>query len=789
VYLLGTSLIVLAIASAVASAVCYAFVVQGRTALLRWGRLGVWGALLSAGAAAVLLFVLFLLQRYDIRYVYDYSSTDLELRFRLAAVWAGQSGSLVVWALVGLICAPFLIRRTRHFEPYVLAILMLLQAFLLTFMLIRNPFVPTLIDGIASNPPDGRGLNPQLHNVWMVIHPPTLFTGYGLLGVLFAMALAGWWRRDYDNWVPMALPWAIAGWTVLGLALAMGGYWAYETLGWGGYWAWDPVENSSLVPWLTGTALMHGLVLQRMHGGLRRANFFLAILTYGAVFYASFLTRSGVLSNFSVHSFVEEGLKYVMLATLLTLVGLGLFLLLQRWRDVPRKPLSEAVLSRDTMFALMMLTFVSIGAVVAFGTSMPWITSVEGLSYRLERLFGAAFQIDDGSYLGGQPLGDGRFSLMPDFFKRTTTPLGLILGVLMAFGPLLGWRGTDVRQLLFSLRWPFVAAVSLTSIGIVLGVREGMSLAYLLIATFALGTNLLMIVRTLRRRVPSGRGPRCVASGGYLAHIGVALLLVGIIGSYAYASPEEKLVIPQGETQSVLGHSFTFWGYEERSDGKHVLRLEVDRRTDGPFVALPAVYYNARMGTWVRTPAIKRALWQDLYIAPEEYLPSYDPNTADIGPGQQAEIGPYRLRFDKFEVKDHLSTDAYALVGATVTIIYENTVQVLTPQIRLAPNQALTSIPVMLPGGKELVLENFNVGAQLVRLRINGLNLPSTPARAVFTVSTKPAIALVWIGALLIATGGGLAVVRRQWEMVGAHEPVRSRLRAWGSRMPGLRGT
>ncbi len=188
----------------------------------------------------------------------------------------------MVWALGGLVFAPFLMRRTRQFEPYVLSLLMLLQALLLVFMLIRNPFAPTMLDGVAGAPPDGRGLNPQLHNVWMVIHPPTLFTGYGLLGVPFCMALAGLWRRDYDGWARQAMPWAIAGWSVLGLALTMGGYWAYESLGWGGYWGWDPVENSSLVPWLIGGALIHGLLVQRTHGGLRRANFALAILTYVA---------------------------------------------------------------------------------------------------------------------------------------------------------------------------------------------------------------------------------------------------------------------------------------------------------------------------------------------------------------------------------------------------------------------------------------------------------------------------------------------------------------------------
>lgn len=779
-YIFGSSLIYGSIAAALISAICYALVVFGRPSLIRWGRAGAWASLGFALSSAALLLALFVLQRYDIRYVYDYSSTDLEMRYRIAAIWAGQPGSLVVWALVGLICAPFLMRRTRQFEPYILSLLMLLQALLLVFMVVRNPFLPTVIEGMTGPITEGRGLNPQLHNVWMVIHPPTLFVAYGLLGVPFCMALAGLWRRDYDSWARMALPWTVAGWTILGLALTMGGYWAYESLGWGGYWGWDPVENSSLVPWLTGAALMHGLLVQRTHGGLRRTNFFLAILTYGFVFYASFLTRSGVLSNFSVHSFVEEGLKYIMIGAMIVLLIMGFGFLLLRWRDVPRKPLSEAVLSRDTAFVLLMLTFVMIGVVIAFGTSMPWITSIEGLSYNLERIFSRAFDLDNGSRFGGQPFSDGRFSLLPDFFKKTTPPLALILAVLMAVGPLFGWRDTNVRKLLLSLRWPFAAAVLLTSAAIILGVRDGMSIAYVAIATLALGTNLLMIIRTLR----SG----WLRIGGYVAHVGMALLLVGVVGSYAYTSEEEKLVIPQGETQSIFGHTFTFWGYDERENGKHVLRLEVDKETDSPFVAAPDVYFNSRMGAWVRTPAIKRYLWQDLYISPEEYLPADDPSMVDLAPGQQAEVGPYTLAFNKFQVEDHLASGNGALVGATVTITHENTVQVITPQMRLEPNKALKELPVELPDGKKLALENFNPSEQMARLRVDGLDLPVVPARAVFTVSTKPAIALVWMGAVLMTLGGLLAVARRRWEGVPVREPVQAPARGWGQRVFGWRG-
>ncbi len=192
----------------------------------------------------------------------------------------------------------------------------------------------------------------------MVIHPPTLFTGYALLGIPFVLALAGLWRRDYDGWVRLALPWTLAGWGVLGLALTMGGYWAYESLGWGGYWGWDPVENSSLgsLAYLYRAACMAWWCSERTAVYAARTSSWRS-WPMCMVFYASFLTRSGVLSNFSVHSFVEEGLKQVMIGALVGLIALGGAMIVLRWRDIPIRRLSDALMSRDASILLMIVAF------------------------------------------------------------------------------------------------------------------------------------------------------------------------------------------------------------------------------------------------------------------------------------------------------------------------------------------------------------------------------------------------------------------------------------------------
>ncbi|GAC1552192.1 MAG: cytochrome c biogenesis protein CcsA [Herpetosiphon sp.] len=779
-YFIGPGLVIAAIAVAVSGAVLYSFVTRGKVSWLPYARACVWGAAGLVATSAVLLLLLFLAHRYDVRYVNDYSSEDLELRFRVAALWAGQPGSLVVWALVGLVVAPTLIRKSQLFEPYVLSLLLGLQAILLTFMLIRNPFAQTLgPNGVALNPVDGRGLNEQLHNMWMVIHPPTLFTSYGLLGVAFCFALAGLWRRDYDGWVRLALPWALSGWAVLGLALTMGGYWAYESLGWGGYWGWDPVENSSLIPWLTGTALIHALVLQKAHGGLRRTTVSLAILTYACVFYASFLTRSGVLANFSVHSFVEEGLKATMLVAMLSIIVVSMGLLVSRWRDVPQKPLSEAVLSRDSAFMLLIMAFVTLAVVIELGTSMPWISTIKGLGASLQRFFGPFFTLDDGTGLNptAKAFSDGRFSFTGDFFKRTAPPLAVILVLLMGSGPLFGWRETNGHKLLKNIRWPAIVALFVGAAAVAVGVRSALALVYVVLAVFAIGTNVLMVVRTLR----SG----WLRIGGYLAHIGMGLLLIGVVGSYAYSSDDLKMTVTEGTSQTAFGHSFTYWGEEHLPNGKTALRFEVDKGQAGTFVARPELYFNPRMGATMQTPAIKRWIWQDLYISPAGSLQPDDPNTASLTKGQTGTIGPYQVHYQSLAVEHPAVDSPKASVAASVIITNTRTgaVQTILPKIDVDTAQrSFVPVPVEIGDGNKMVLANFvpDPNNAQVMLRVMGLNLPLVPARAIIEVSIKPAISLVWTGTLLMFLGATVAWYRRRIELGAVQLGVRRQVRARG---------
>ncbi|MDH7571604.1 MAG: cytochrome c biogenesis protein CcsA, partial [Armatimonadota bacterium] len=301
--LFGNTALWVALGAAVLSSFAYRSACRGRGVGASRGR-GLFAlstvAVLMSSAALLHAFVA---GRYELAYVADYSSRSLPLLYRVSAFWAGQEGSFLLWALLGGAMGVVLSWKGGEWEPHLMGLFGAVQAFLLLLLVAKSPF------RLASQPlADGHGLNPLLQDPWMAIHPPLIFLGYAALAVPFVFAVAALLRREYHDWAARALPWSLFSWTTLGAGIFIGGYWAYRVLGWGGYWGWDPVENASLIPWLLNTALLHGILLQRARGSLARGNLALAILSFVMVLYGTFLTRSGVLSDFSVHSFARPGM-------------------------------------------------------------------------------------------------------------------------------------------------------------------------------------------------------------------------------------------------------------------------------------------------------------------------------------------------------------------------------------------------------------------------------------------------------------------------------------------------
>src|SRR5690625_346485 len=343
-------------------------------------------------AATVLLSWLIMTHRFEYFYVWNYTSTDLATQYLFSALWGGQEGSFMVWILTSFLVGLWLIRTTEDtYRKPVMFIMALTQFFLISMLLgwdifgvtigaspfrtiaqemANAPFIQANPDFV---PADGTGLNDLLQSPWMMIHPPNIFFGCSMMTVPFAFAIASLWKAEYNDWIRPALPWTLAAALSLLTAIFLGAYWAYETLSFGGYWAWDPVENASLVPWLIATAGIHMMIIQRKSSRAHRGAIFFAILAYIAVIYQTFLTRSGVLGEQSVHSFVDLGLYNQLLAFMLTVLLVGIGFYLYRYRELPAPDKESAVLSREFMtFTGGMLIFI-LGMVIILGTSSPII--------------------------------------------------------------------------------------------------------------------------------------------------------------------------------------------------------------------------------------------------------------------------------------------------------------------------------------------------------------------------------------------------------------------------------
>ena len=253
--------------------------------------------------ASVLLMSRLLTHDFRLSYVASYSGRDLPFYYLFSTFWAGQEGSFLLWLFWGSIIGLFVLRSAKEQESPVMIVYVASFIGIVAILVKQSPF-----RFLGQIPPDGQGLNPLLQDPWMVIHPPVMFSGFASLSVPFAFAIAALWSKRWDGWVVRAMPWALFTFVTLGTAILMGGYWAYKTLGWGGYWAWDPVENTSLVPWLATVALVHGMFLQKAREKHRKINIILAILAFCCILYGTFLTRSGVLADFSVHSFIDLGI-------------------------------------------------------------------------------------------------------------------------------------------------------------------------------------------------------------------------------------------------------------------------------------------------------------------------------------------------------------------------------------------------------------------------------------------------------------------------------------------------
>lgn len=569
--------------------------------------------------SALSIIYLLATNHFEVEYVASVTSRSMPMYLKVTALWGGQAGSLVFWSwLMSAFASAVTLRkwhRDREFLPWVIVVSLVTLAFFLALnIFVENPFtrlwalpsgqvIEAMLQPAGSSlyfPTDGRGLNPLLRHPGMIIHPPMLYLGFVSFVIPYAFAMAALITgRTDDRWIRLTRRWTLWAWMFLSLGLVLGGRWAYDVLGWGGYWGWDPVEIAAFMPWLTGTAFLHSVMIQEKRGMLKQWNMVLIILTYALVIFGTFLTRSGVLS--SVHAFAQSAIGPLFFAFIGITFTASLSLLMQRWNVLKARTQMTSMLSREALFLLNNLLFLGILVVCFWGVIFPLISEL----------------------FTGQKVTVG-----PPFYERANGPLMAGLLLLMAIAPLSAWGRSTYRTLGRALWKPALAALVVLLAVIVAGVHNiyaliGISLAALVIAVtlyeYGRGVmarrkrheaNFVLAFQNLIRRDPR-------RYGGYLVHISMAMLAIGIMGIEMF----------QTETQGTLsvGESLTLGRYDmvyeelavfDAPDARNVARAVVSVYKDGEPVGelYPRRDFFYDSGQPMTIPGVRSTLTDDFYV-------------------------------------------------------------------------------------------------------------------------------------------------------------------------------
>jgi cytochrome c-type biogenesis protein CcmF len=511
-----------------------------RPDLARTAQRTAYGVAVALLVAALALWQGLLTHDFNIDYVARYTSRNLPEAYIFAAFWAGQQGSLLFWAVVlagfGALAQALTSRRHEALLPYVAGVTNVVVAFfVLTMLFSANPFAR-----LPFTPEDGNGLNPQLQNPGMTIHPPLLYLGYISITIPFAFAMAALLSRRLDTgWVQAIRKWTLLSWLFLSAGITVGMWWAYVELGWGGYWAWDPVENASLLPWLTMTAFLHSVMIQEKRGMLKRWNVGLIVASFLLSIFGTFITRSGVIA--SVHSFTQSNVGYFFLAFLLGAGVLAFALLYSRWPQLEPEAKLESLASREAAFLFNNLALVGIAFSVLWGTLFPIISeAVRGT----------------------------KITVGPPFFNRVNVPLGLFLVLLTGIGPLIAWRKASVQNLRRQFILPVVTGLVTGGFLVAMGIRDTYALIAWALAGFVVGTVGQEFFRGVRARHRMHGEPVLVALGrligrnrrrygGYIVHIGIITYIIAFAGM-AFKVTREVTLAPGESTEirSPYGHTY-----------------------------------------------------------------------------------------------------------------------------------------------------------------------------------------------------------------------------------------
>lgn len=737
------------------------------------------GVVLSLG----LLIYSIMVHNFQLNYAYSYSSRILSKYYLFSTLWAGQEGTFLMWLFYGCIYGFILIRTVGRKRPLVMGFLLAVQAFLLLILLKKNPFFMIWHvheqAPVGFTPADGAGLNPLLQNPWMVIHPPTLFVGYSSTVVPFAFAMSAMITRDFTGWIQQVRPWVIFNVMVLGTGIIMGGYWAYVTLGWGGYWAWDPVENASIVPWLFSIILLHGILIQGKRKALIRTNFLWAGLSFLTMLWGSYLTRSGVLSDFSVHSFAASGLNLylVVFQVLFTALFIGGFVAMMRYyHRVNETPVEfgNGFLNRETFIFSGMMAVLFLALFVLLGTSAPMITGLMG----------------------------NATSLSPDFYNAMSIPVAIFMFVAIGLAPLLAWKNAGLRnrRLFYSalgvaavltLAATFIGLAPLESIGggtALYGPQTGgianddgllgFKFRYLLrFAPYVLFFLSVLVIVINGQATWLFIRNNMQKAGGFVVHVGLGFMLIGILTSSAYDT-SEKILLPQGEfTTTELGYQVKFVDFVEEPDGRDKVKLEIRSKYGSQYDAYPRFYYSEYSEAYMVNPDVKAQFSHDVYISPISFTPAAMANekTLELQKTQKGIIDErVALTFNSFKVDmSGGSQSVTALLDVRVSDESGVTTNhAVSPEVHNHDGE-MHSDPVAIPGtAYRIKINSVNAGSGTVRLGIIDDGAGAAKARDMLAIeiSEKPLISILWFGTLIFIAGSFMSLLNRRRDARNARQ-------------------
>ena len=740
-----------------------------------------------------LLFYLIVNHRFEYYYVWEHSNTIMPLRYILSCFWEGQEGSFLLWMFWHCVLSWILIATAKEWEGGVMFIICLAQAFLASMILGivvfnykigTNPFVLLREHPDFANLPfikfpdylarikDGRGLNPLLQNYWMTIHPPTLFLGFALTIVPFAFAMAALMQKKITEWIRPALPWAFTGVMILGTGILMGAAWAYESLSFGGFWAWDPVENASLVPWMTLTASAHVMLIYSHRGKALLSAFVLSIMTFFFILYSTFLTRSGILGDSSVHAFTDLGMTGQLVIYMLFFLCFAIILLFVNRKALTDHSEEEHLSSREFWMFIGTLVLVIGCLQITFTTSTPVIN----------KLFGTKLAPPT------DPI---------DHYNQWQVPVAIFLCLLIGIGQFFRYKNTEWKTFRKKITLSIVITILITGIcAIFLGKYPPHYYALLFASVFAAVANLDYLIRTLKGKLSN--------AGASVAHVGIALILCGALISNSKKeiisrnmknidlgkeiSNKENIMIEQKlDTLPMGSYYVTYTGSEKKGVNVYytISYFSLDENTGEKkkeFDLKPFVQLNERMGN-VAEPATRHFLTKDIYTHityaeledkknPEivsDYLP---PKTHELAAGDTFVTSNSFVIFQginkNIDKNDLHLNDSDLVVGATLLVEDINKKLYNAEPLFMIKNfSILTREAEINDLGLKFSFDKIDPSNGKIQINVSEKK-SNKKDFIIMKAIIFPGINILWIGCLLMIIGSLIALKKRLFKKTAA---------------------